>query len=302
MVKVKYEELFPQEMEEIMAKTPIAYLPLGNLEWHGPHLSLGNDGLKAHEICLRAAEKTGGVVIPPTFWAIGGMRQPWTTRFDADLMERLFYAVFEQLSHVGFKVAIALTGHHDVRQLHSLKKVASKFMYKSGVLVFPVPETELAWDKGYHGDHAGKWETSILWALRPDMVDLNRLEKDLSKPLEGVSGEDPRVQASPQLGEKIVNVIVDRLAQVAKRLLTDTTALERSKFIETLEKHARILAEKPWKLETEEYGHFLDLFWRGRYEEARRIVKTMLQQEEDRTLITRMEGKLKRALRRHAHT
>jgi len=295
MGKLGYEELFPHEMEEIMAKTPIAYLPLGTLEWHGPHLALGNDAIKAHEICLRVAGKVGGVVIPPTFWAIGGMPHPWTMRFDADLMEKLFYAIFEQLSHVGFRVIIALTGHYDMRQFYTLKKAACDFMYKSNVLICPIAEIELAWDKGYHGDHAGKWETSILWALRPDLVDMNRLDKDLNKPLEGVSGEDPRVHASKQLGEEIVNVIVDRLVQVARRLLTNTTALDRSKLIEILGKYVRILREKRWKLETEDYGRFVDLFWKGEYTEASKVIKAMLKNEK-RTLVGRMEGRLRRII------
>jgi len=301
MGKLRYEELFPHEMGEIMAKTPIAHLPLGTLEWHGPHLALGNDALKAYEICLRVAEKAGGVVIPPNFWAIGGMPHPWTTRFDADLIEKLFYSIFEQLSHVGFRVIIALTGHYDIRQCYSLKKVACDFMYKSNVIIFPIPEIELVWDMGYHGDHAGKWETSILWALRPDMVDMSRLEKDFNKPLEGVSGEDPRVHASKQLGEKIVDVIVDRLAQVAGRLLTSTTALDRSRFIEILETQVRIIGEKRWKLVTQDYGRFLDLFWKGEYAEARRLVKAMLK-EERQTLVKRMEDKLNRTLRKKAPT
>jgi creatinine amidohydrolase len=41
--KVRYEELLPHEMEEIMKGKPIAYLPFGTLEWHGLHLTLGND-------------------------------------------------------------------------------------------------------------------------------------------------------------------------------------------------------------------------------------------------------------------
>lgn len=299
MGKLRYEELFPHEMKEIMAKTPIAHLPLGTLEWHGPHLALGNDALKAYEICLRVAKESGGVVIPPNFWAIGGMPHPWTTRFDADLIEKLLYAVFEQLSHVGFRVIIALTGHYDIKQCYSLKKVACDFMYKSNVLIFPAPEIELAWDKGYHGDHAGKWETSILLALRPDLVDMNQLDKDLGKPLEGVSGEDPRVHASKQLGENIVDIIVDRLAQVAKRLLTNTPELDRSKFIEILETQVRILRERRWKLGTEDYGRFLDHFLRGEYTQAERVVKALLK-EEEQTLVAGVKGRLKRVVKRKA--
>lgn len=66
--------------------------------------------MKAYELCLRVAEKAGGVVVPATYWAIGGMPHPRTTRFDASPMGRLFYAIFKQMAHVGFKVVIAITG------------------------------------------------------------------------------------------------------------------------------------------------------------------------------------------------
>ena len=37
MEKVLYEELFPDEFAERIKKMPVAFLPLGTLEWHGPH-------------------------------------------------------------------------------------------------------------------------------------------------------------------------------------------------------------------------------------------------------------------------
>ena len=45
--KVLYVELTPSEFAERLAAAPITYLPLGTLEWHGPHLPLGSDGLQA---------------------------------------------------------------------------------------------------------------------------------------------------------------------------------------------------------------------------------------------------------------
>jgi len=274
--KVRYEELLPHEMEEIMKDKPIAYLPFGTLEWHGPHLALGNDAVKAYELCLRVAEKAGGVVIPATYWAIGGMPHPWTTRLDAELIEKLFYAIFEQIAHVGFKVVVAITGHYGLEQFYTLKKAACEFMYKSNVLIAPMPEYEVAHEKGYRGDHAAKWETSILWALRPELVDMSRLSENLEEPLEGVMGEDPRVHASKELGEEVVNHMVNRLSDLALRLLKDTTPLDRSRFIRALNIQVRILKwvmestrEDKWKvIRTEEYERFVDALWRGEYVKA----------------------------------
>jgi len=66
--KVKYEEMLPHEFEEALRQFPVAYVPVGSLEWHGRHMALGNDSLKADGILIRTAEKYGGVVVPPTYW------------------------------------------------------------------------------------------------------------------------------------------------------------------------------------------------------------------------------------------
>jgi len=270
--KVKYEELFPSELEEIMSKKPIAYLPFGTLEWHGLHLALGNDAVKAYELCLRVADKAGGVVIPATYWAIGGMPHPWTTRLDEDLITKLFYGIFEQMAHVGFRVVVALTGHYGIEQVYALKKAACDFMYRSNLVIAPLPEYEVAYEKGYHGDHAAKWETSILWVLRPELVDISRLSKNSEEPLEGIMGEDPRLHASKNLGIEIVDYMVDKLAKVALRL-NEISPLERSKMIQSLSIQLRILdnfRKDPRRrslIETE-YERFLKSFWEGRYREA----------------------------------
>ncbi len=40
MKKVLYEELLPEECVQRIKEMPVAYLPLGTLEWHGPHMPL----------------------------------------------------------------------------------------------------------------------------------------------------------------------------------------------------------------------------------------------------------------------
>ncbi|MEM2702944.1 MAG: creatininase family protein [Candidatus Bathyarchaeia archaeon] len=272
--KLRYEELLPHEMENIMRDKPLVYLPFGTLEWHGLHLALGNDAIKAHEICLRVAEKAGGVVAPPTYWAIGGMPHPWTTRFNEDLVGNLFYSIFEQMEHVGFRVAVAITGHYGVEQVYALKKSACNFMYRSSMIVVPLPEYEVAYEKGYRGDHAAKWETSILWALRPELVDMNRLSRNLEEPLEGVMGEDPRVYASKELGEEVVDHIVNKISEIADRLLY-IDPLGKSQYLRALNIQTEILTKAVSMkedgyaiLRSVEYEALACNLWNGRYVEA----------------------------------
>ena len=45
MKKVQYEEMFPWEIANAMQATPLIYLPLGTLEWHGEHNAAGLDAM-----------------------------------------------------------------------------------------------------------------------------------------------------------------------------------------------------------------------------------------------------------------
>ena len=59
--KVNYAELTPAEFRQRVAAAPIAYLPLGTLEWHGEHLPLGSDGLQSTGFFERLASEVGGI-------------------------------------------------------------------------------------------------------------------------------------------------------------------------------------------------------------------------------------------------
>lgn len=65
--KVLYEELRPEEFIERINNFPVAYLPLGTLEWHGMHLPLGADGLQSKGVFKRLADEIGGIVLPMLF-------------------------------------------------------------------------------------------------------------------------------------------------------------------------------------------------------------------------------------------
>ncbi len=171
---------------------------------------------------------------------------------------------------------MAITGHYGIEQFYTLKRAAREFMYKSNLMVAPMPEYEVAFEKGYRGDHAAKWETSILWALRPELVDMSRLSKNLEGPLEGVGGDDPRAHASKELGEGVVSHIVNRLSKLALRMLRETSPLDRARYIRALNIQVQILervmkspGENKWAMmRTEAYEGFVNALWRGDYVDA----------------------------------
>jgi creatinine amidohydrolase len=216
-------------------ETPVVYWPLGVIEWHGEHLPLGLDSLKTHELCLRIAERFGGIVYPPSYFGYEHV-MPFDPKYTSDgnisVDETLFRTIarrtFRQFDKAGFKVAVALTGHYPREQVVFLKEEADAVTRSSddGIVVWALADFEPVTDLGYTGDHAAKWETSLLWHLRPELVDIERLPEDYSRAW-GLWGDDPRVHASRELGEKIANEIVERIGQRVRALLTEATPVDQ---------------------------------------------------------------------------
>ena len=71
---VQMQFMRPAQLEAAGRKFPVVYVPFGLIEWHGVHLPLGNDAIKAHGILVKCAEKFGGVVYPPVYFHNGFKR------------------------------------------------------------------------------------------------------------------------------------------------------------------------------------------------------------------------------------
>jgi len=223
---VMYDQLLPMEFEQRISQFPLVYVPIGSLEWHGQHLPLGNDTIKIQAVCEEAARISGGVVFPGVYFGIPGMVEYGSAYkfngnapFDPGLVGKLLNAILNRLEAVGFLAAVVITGHTPPEQRKLVKDVAAE--YSGKMLVLGTADSELGGGIGHASDHAAMWETSLLWYIRPDLVDINRLPRDLSTGLESVFGNDPRTNASRDLGRKAFRVITEELAQTASNLIKE---------------------------------------------------------------------------------
>ncbi len=220
--EVRLEFLHPKELEEAKAACGTIFQPLGTIEWHGVHNVLGLDAVKAHALCLRAAQKGGGVVAPPLFGGVGGLSEPHTFIMDPedDVFSRLLRPWLEQLcremARDGFRAIVILTGHYGAAQQIVVRETAVRMSRALGIPVLGTPEYWLALDAGYTGDHAAWGETSLMMYLFPDTVDLARLGKP---PYQGIGGRDPK-ESSAEDGRRITETIVSRLATLAQKMPT----------------------------------------------------------------------------------
>jgi len=249
-MKVRYEEMLPHEVATAREKCPIAYLAIGGLEWHGEHNCLGLDTVKAHALAMRCAEQGGGLAFPALFWGenretylmeanydpegeiAGKMRLPRENfapgymRHSAEEQDfaylRLLVHILHELESLGFKVIVLIAGHYPL--LNHARAAVNFYSLDGKAKAWAVTGYELVGDQiPDAGDHAAAWETSLMMVLRPDLVNMSVLPKDIGLPLIGVMGSDPRLHASVEYGQRGVNAVVDAIVTGAHKLLAEST-------------------------------------------------------------------------------
>jgi creatinine amidohydrolase len=275
----RLEELFPTELEARLAETPALLLPIGTVEWHGHHLPLGLDLLKARALAEAAAEHCGAVVAPPTWLAAGGVPFPHTLRLGGSLIEPLLTEAVVQLADDGFRVIALVNGHYGLDNTLATKRAAAEAMRRTAATVLAVADYELLIDEGARGDHAGEWETALLWAVRPELVRL-----DEAGDLAGVIGADPHA-ASEEQGREGLAAAAKRLGAAVRRALDE----DRTAYVEALGPGIRVL-EALWELrqrlpreqvppvQTEAWLDHCRALHEGRYDEAKEAAERKLRE------------------------
>jgi len=242
---VQLELARPDELEAVLRVAPVAYVPLGTYEHHGWHLPVCFDGIKAHALCLKTAERTGGVVLPPFFYGTGGghIGYKWTIMPAAEEFAPLLAQTLDSLVRFGFTVVVLLTGHYPGEQIALVKRMAAEAGERHPEARFyGLPEHEVCTPLDgdpFPGDHAAKYETSIALALNPDWVKRDwltpgrdpaqvalpesprgeRSSWDPTHPLYAIFGQDPRTTASAENGAILVEQIVSGLTTKVSDLL-----------------------------------------------------------------------------------
>lgn len=219
--EVRLEWLRPRQIEAAMKRCPVLFLPLGTIEWHGFQNVVGLDAVKAHALCIQAAQRVGGLVAPPLFGGVGGLNEPHTFVMEPedDVFSNLLRPWVERLCREavrqGFRAVIILTGHYGAAQQIVVRELAARLTRILAVPVLGTPEYWLALDAGYLGDHAAWGETSLMLHLQPASVDLGQLGE---APHKGVHGRDPKTTATAADGRRLAETIIDRLAALASQM------------------------------------------------------------------------------------
>lgn len=233
-LSVHYEYLTPAALQRRIEECPVAYLCLGTMEWHGPHLPLGTDALQGRGLFGLAAERFGGVVIPPLYLGpdrtakengkdyygmevyLDNLRCPrpypltqlpgnafW---LPDEVFDAMLSSMIRQLVRAGFRVFVA-TGHGP--SVSHYVSLAPELEQELGIRMLTVdPEGETL---RFLYDHAAESETSNMLYFYPDRVDMDALPENWQETVVGISGNDPKRHGSAENLEKRLPAVLERI-------------------------------------------------------------------------------------------
>lgn len=209
-------EMFYDEIQDAVNRNVPFIIPIGTMEYHGCQASCGMDTLTITG-CLRELEKEKEIVVCPPIWygvssyAVCGPR-PSHFHVDEDAHCAYLYSILKSMIEAGHKNIYLIPFHQT--EGDAMKPMTISCYKAAQKVIFEYMENKLG--RGWWGsrdfssyyedlggsddpftyikvlrlmgqdamiksgptDHAGKWETSFLMSLYPDLVDLSRCEQN----------------------------------------------------------------------------------------------------------------------------
>lgn len=246
LTEIEWLYMTPGKFRERIDKVPVAYLPLGTLEWHGPHNPLGADALQPIGFFRDLASRVGGVVMPPLFLGPDRKAKVIDGQFYAgmDMLDKNFqeieptkldgsaYYIEDGLFNLMIERIAENVGRQGIRILvtvghgpstTALSNMTETIWEKHKVKIvtvhntYPGEDSQINEKYPFQADHAAKNETSILMYYNPETVHPEFLNNEYPK---GVGGTDPR-ESSKEFAGEIISHQLDRMEKLIQRMLTE---------------------------------------------------------------------------------
>ncbi len=233
------ELALPRELNEAKRRKIPLCIPVGVMEYHAAHCALGTDVLIPAGLLSRF-EKNKEIVIAPPVWygpssySVAGPEKN-SIDIDADVFCRYMYCILGALLDGGWTNIYVIMIHQtvgynptEIACMNAAKKLIFEYAQKEKgkgwwgrskdacedgwpwdlIRVMSVMERHP--DKIMPLDHAAFHETSLLWALKPDAVDIARTAENVEWFCESAA------DATSQHGEELISQILEYWHQVIK--------------------------------------------------------------------------------------
>jgi creatinine amidohydrolase len=229
----------------------LCLLPVGATEQHGPHLGVGMDSRNATLLCESVSRETGAPVLPTLSYGCSlghSHRWPGTVALRPQTLMETVVEIFDWLQAAGFNRLLLVNGHvGNTAPLRCALEIIRSRWDNALVRICNVAEISSRVRDQFFADaedwHANAAETSLMMAHAPELVRVDKLatsdDEDrtgglvFSHPVNrtsrnGVTGFPSR--ATRQQGETLFRFMVEDLAALVRRALTEQPPLAQSYF------------------------------------------------------------------------
>jgi len=213
---------------------------LGAVEQHGPHMATATDAIRAEDIAVGVAVKLGNALVAPVIrpgYSHQHLTFPGTISLRIETLMAIIEDYCESLANQGFKNIVFISTHDANGPITQIAEKKLNLEWKKARVIFIenamdyIPENVLHADEAA-GLHAGKRETSIMLAIRPDLVNMKEAVREVPRSLDrsylavvgslpwkyftqsGIMGD--ATQANKELGEKILQSQYELIASDVK--------------------------------------------------------------------------------------
>jgi creatinine amidohydrolase len=169
---MRLAELTSPQLERL--NDPVALWPVGAVEPHGPHAPLGTDTLISVGMCERAAARLdNAIVLPPLPFGVTryGAAFAGAIGISEQTLRAVVLDVAKSVADNGFRRLVIVNNHFEPEQVATLRAAAEE----AGALYLDLVRrrnAERLTDEFRRGScHAGRYETSLVLADAPELVD-----------------------------------------------------------------------------------------------------------------------------------
>jgi creatinine amidohydrolase len=185
-----WEELSWPKHEKMAESGATVVMPFAAIEQHGPHNPVAVDTCLATSVCRKATDGLENVLLTPTMWAglsPHHMEFPGTLTFSLETYISVIQDLVRSVARHGYKKVLLVNGHGG--NVASLQAAALSLKHELGITIWMTTYFRLG-DKiageVRHGEigsmgHSGEFETSMMLHLRPDLVEMDKAEKQVWK-------------------------------------------------------------------------------------------------------------------------
>lgn len=214
---MKLENLYPDILDEAKKNHVPIFIPIGTIEYHSGHLPLGTDAMVAIHFLERLeqhrAKQGKDIIIAPPVWygcASYAVKGPegYSIDMDGTVLNQTMYNIYMSMLKSGLRNIYTVIAHQtedfnptETACLDASRRVIFKYLEdtrgigwwgdnKSREFYNTMDSKDNPWNwlrvtslkprsvpETLPGDHAGEIETSMIWALRPDLLREDKIGK-----------------------------------------------------------------------------------------------------------------------------